>query len=223
MHYLMILSPVVSLLAAEFLSRLMRDPQRQRRWMGFLWTAAALSLPFVMHGWYYGGDGSDVKSRKIYGDNPFSESGRGRRFYSHHHESRGSDLYVFGSEPQILYYAHRRSASRYIFIYPATLSTPSAEYRQHEIFSELNAHPPRVIVAVFPWFSFLSDARTPSFLFEQIASWVPAHYRMAGLIPLSEVVPNALLTDGASLKQWGDQIPLYPPPKGFLLTVWQHK
>ena len=54
--------------------------------------------------------------------------------------SRPDDrVFVVGSEPQILFLAGRRSATRYIFFYPLTGDYPDARERQQEAIDEVKA------------------------------------------------------------------------------------
>src|SRR5204863_248388 len=56
-------------------------------------------------------------------------------------------IFIFGSEPQILFYAGRRSASRYVFLYPLFTGGSDAPARQREVTEELR-RPPRFVVIV---------------------------------------------------------------------------
>ena len=51
-----------------------------------------------------------------------------------------------GSEPQILFYARRRSATRYIFFYPLTGEFPDARARQQSVIEEVRATRPLYVV-----------------------------------------------------------------------------
>jgi hypothetical protein len=56
-------------------------------------------------------------------------------------------VFIDGSEPEILYYAHRKSATRFVIKYPLILPTIFSErYKAQEI-SELQSNPPKIIVS----------------------------------------------------------------------------
>jgi len=58
-----------------------------------------------------------------------------------------SDLvFIAGSEPQILYYARRESASRFVITYPLMWPTPQMTNYQTEAIDQLRANPPQAIV-----------------------------------------------------------------------------
>jgi hypothetical protein len=73
-----------------------------------------------------------------------------------------SDLvYVAGSEPQILCYADRFSATRFDIAYPLMIPTPLARAYQAEAIHDLQQHPPAAIVAVAASTSWLTQPDTP--------------------------------------------------------------
>ena len=112
----------------------------------------------------WAGDPDEV-SRAIYGMNPFPESVEIGRYIR-----RTSDpddrVYIVGSEPQILFYAERESATRYIFFYPLTGAYPDALERQREVMAEVVAARPRYVVWVNLQSSLLKSANTELHVFD---------------------------------------------------------
>ncbi|MBW2286863.1 MAG: glycosyltransferase family 39 protein [Deltaproteobacteria bacterium] len=104
-------------------------------------------------------------SRAIYGMNPFPESVEIGRYIR-----RTSDpddrVYIVGSEPQILFYSERASATRYIFFYPLTGSYPGVLERQHEVMAEVAATRPRYVVWVNLRSSLLRSDETEPHVFD---------------------------------------------------------
>jgi hypothetical protein len=65
-------------------------------------------------------------SRKLYGENPFAESACvAQRLAAI--TTLNDRVYIAGSEPQILVYAQRKSATRFIIAYPLTFPTPRTQ------------------------------------------------------------------------------------------------
>jgi hypothetical protein len=58
----------------------------------------------------------------------------------------GDSVFVFGSEPEILFYAQRISASRYIHLFPLFGPFPDVADRQREVIAELSERQPAAIV-----------------------------------------------------------------------------
>jgi hypothetical protein len=151
-HYFMQVIPAVALFAGlgcVALTRLLP------------WPAARVAAPclvgalVVFYGVtaapdYYLRGTPDVKCRHLYFTNPFPEDVVVAR-YIREHSDPDDTVFVFGSEPQTYYYADRKCASRYIFVYPLLpmlRSQPDVGRRQQEVLDELHEQRPRFIVYV---------------------------------------------------------------------------
>ncbi len=89
-------------------------------------------------------------------------------------------IYVAGSEPQILCYAHRLSSTRFVTAYPLMIPTPLALGYQREAIRELQANPPKLIVWAAENSSWLRHADSPTELLSFL-TWSLAHnYQTVG-------------------------------------------
>jgi hypothetical protein len=86
-------------------------------------------------------------ARKVYGGNPFPESVEVAR-YLESHTRAGDRIAVLGSEPQILFYAHRLSATGYLYLYPLVEPNPLGPEMKQELIREVSAADPEYIVWV---------------------------------------------------------------------------
>ena len=111
--------------------------------------------------WYFRPGSPIEKVGIIYGGCPFGESLAVAEYVAAHTKPDDT-IFVFGSEPQIPYYANRKSASRYIFVYPLMTPFPDTRDRQASVVRELTAAPPRFIVTISTRSSFLDDSTTPT-------------------------------------------------------------
>ncbi len=68
---------------------------------------------------------------------------------------------IAGSEPQILYYARRRSATRFIVMYQMMIPTPLAEGYQEQAIKEILANPPKVVIEISESSSWLVFKKSP--------------------------------------------------------------
>jgi hypothetical protein len=116
-------------------------------------------------------------SRHIYGLNPFPESIEIGR-YIRSRSSDNDEIYIIGSEPQILFYADRRSATRYIFFYPLTGPYPEASRRQREAIEEVAGRRPLYVVWVNVGTSLSLRADTDKEIFQSGARWLRRKYRL---------------------------------------------
>jgi hypothetical protein len=127
--------------------------------------AVAIVPPIVANRTILWAGDPDEVSRAIYGMNPFPESVEIGR-YIHRTSDPDDRVFIVGSEPQILFYAERASATRYIFFYPLTGSYPDALDRQREVMAEVAATRPRYVVWVNLRSSLLKSANTELHVFE---------------------------------------------------------
>ena len=111
----------------------------------------------------------------MYGFNPFPESVTLARLLRDH-STPDDRIFIFGSEPQILFYAGRRSASRYVFLYPLFTGGSDAPARQREVTEELR-RPPRFVVIVHVAASFVAAPRALGDFEHDMMTMVHASYR----------------------------------------------
>jgi len=141
---------------------------------------------------------TDAISRMVYGTPPFAESREIADFIERN--SQPDDrVFIVGSEPQILFYARRRSASRYIFFYPLTGEFPDVLERQRQVADEVAANPPRFIVWANISNSFTAGTDFDAPLFSQIRAMLARGYRLELLAhPVAGKVRFEFLHGGAA-------------------------
>ena len=180
-------------------------------------------VAFCIHGswWYYGPGSPTAKSRRIYGANPFAESPAVGDFLASHSGPRDR-IFVYGSEPQILFYAQRESASRYICVYALNLPFDEARDRQLEVLEELAKGPPRLIVATFQQTSHLESPSTPQELRDGLRELLESAYQLLAVVPYRSDDETKIVTGDAAHRIW-TRAPLwdreYHPWAAFV--VWE--
>jgi len=117
----------------------------------------------------------DEVSRVIYTGNPFVESKAVAEFVRGNTAEMDRVL-ILGSEPQILFYARRRSASRYILTYPLMMAVAGAAERQVEMFQEASINKPPLIVVVNVRMSHAYGPWTSNYLFQNLGALVARDY-----------------------------------------------
>jgi hypothetical protein len=136
----------------------------------------------LMAPWYYLPGSAEEKCRRLYEDNPFPESLDIGRFIAEN-SSADDAVLVMGSEPQVLYYARRRSATRYILAYPLTTPSAGAEARQKSVMEEVRRNEPRFVVTVFLASSFFASPEvTPVTIFGELRDYMAGRYALAGAV-----------------------------------------
>jgi len=94
--------------------------------------------------------------------------------------SPNDPVYVAGSEPQILYYAHRFSPTRFIIAYPLMIPTPLALGYQREIIRDLQQRPPPFIVAARTPTSWMLEEKTPKLFPDYLQDLLGKEYEAVG-------------------------------------------
>ncbi len=104
----------------------------------------ALGLPLWQQTGFFRANPVDA-NRMIYRTNPFPES-LAVAEYIRNHSSETDTIAVIGSEPQIYFYANRKSATGYIYMYGLMELQAYAAQMQKEMIQEIESAKPRYIV-----------------------------------------------------------------------------
>jgi hypothetical protein len=183
-HYFILVIPAVSLLAGAAVHGLLRRAAAGQFRRAAPWGAALL----LLLGWgqalaaqwdtFFQMSPEEV-SRRLYGPECFVESpeiGRHIRV-----RTRPDDrIVVFGSEPQIYFYARRRSATGHIYMYGLMEAQPLARRMQEQMVREVEAARPAYAVWVRSPTSWLESARSEQLLFRWAGPYVSQHYAIVG-------------------------------------------
>jgi hypothetical protein len=112
--------------------------------------------------------------RRIYPGNPFEVMpGLAREIAAV--TEPDDTVFIFGTEPEVLFYARRRSASRYIHLFPLYGPWSDAIDRQREVAHELREAPPALILFV-PNAFFFAD-RNQQYLTRWVQRYIEKGYR----------------------------------------------
>jgi 4-amino-4-deoxy-L-arabinose transferase-like glycosyltransferase len=122
-------------------------------------------------------------STKIYTVNPFVEA-RPIAAYVAAQTSPYDTIAILGSEPEILYYARRKSASKYIYFHHILWRKDPAEVlaAQHEAVREIENNRPRYIIAVNINASVGKHEDTPEYLFAAMRQMIRQEYSVHGYV-----------------------------------------
>ena len=208
-HYFMFAVPPLALLASAGLDAVGRRLPVPR-WGA--WVAPAAAIAWVvwcvaLAPWYYLPGPPDAKIRRIYANNPFAESGLVAGYLAG--QSDASDrVFVYGSEPQILFYARRQSASRYMFSYPLTAPFAGVRARQSEALAEIRRLRPRFVVFCPLSTSLLIQPGTPPELHQGLERLVTDEYRAVAMTPFRPDGSVAFVSGPQAQRAW-DRRPLW--------------
>ena len=195
-HYFVLLLPAVSMLAAlslEFLGETAarKLPGVPANLVAIGIMAIALAAGILWQRAYLFWDAPLTTSRKMYGPNPFPESLEIAKFIKAR-SAPGDSIAVFGSEPQIFFYANRRSATGYIYFYPLVGIPYRDEALQEQMIREVTAARPRFVVVVSVAASWLEFPAQDSRLYQWMQSFLRTQYRSVGVVDL--ISPDLTVT-----------------------------
>ena len=132
-------------------------------------------------------------------------------------------IFVYGSEPQLLFYARRASASRYIFVYPLMMPLPASAARQRETLAALDAAPPRFVVGVFVRTSTLAQPGTPPELERGLRERIERDYEVAAVVPFA-MDRSAKILEGKPARAMWNERPLWDGATPWAAyVVWQRR
>jgi hypothetical protein len=132
-------------------------------------------------------------SRTRYGRNPFVEAPEIGR-YLEQHTAASDRIAVIGSEPEIYFYARRRSATGFVYTYPLMEQQPLAARMQDDMRREIEAAHPAYIVFVTTPTSWLPRPGSERKLLIWANRYLEACYDVVGI---AERLP-----DGSSAIRW---------------------
>jgi hypothetical protein len=213
-HYFILLLPALALMvgAAIQLSWSMAP-----RWLGTV-PAVLLAGTLIGNVWlqrqiYFQLDPAQICAT-IYRGNPFLES-LPVAGYIREHSKPEARVAVIGSEPQIYFYAQRRSATGYIYTYPLMDDRPYAVAMQREMEGEIEAAKPEFLVQVMYKYSWMRRSNSDDSIFRWAGGFTRQFYvpvGIAGLRPNGEII---WLT--------GDDAEKFHDPLDQFITIYQRR
>lgn len=192
-HYFILLLPVLALLIGAALSRALEllhgealvelffgfpIPGRFLAWPVVIFFGLALAVSLIGHIPFWFGLSPDKAMEQIYGTSLWSESLAAGE-YIKANSAPNARVAVIGSEPEIYFYAHRRSATGYIYTYPLMEAHAYAAKLQQEMIAEISAGAPDFVVFIETPFSWLRGPNSRTDIF----TWFET-YRAENLDPV---------------------------------------
>ena len=146
--------------------------------------------------------------------NPFPESLE-IADYLRREASPGDTVAVIGSEPQIYFYSHLRSATGYIYTYALMESQPFAGRMQQEMIREIEAARPRYLVFVKIPSSWLIWEDSDTSIFRWYRRYAQEHYDVVGVAEILSMTRTDYF--------WGEDAAAHRPESPYTLTVLRRR
>ena len=186
-HYFILLLPGAALLAGTALEFAVRRGCPGR---GLRLTVAMALLALCLGGTLYQQRrflfqlSPAEASTDIYWPNPFNESLEIARFIRLHSKP-GDTIAIIGSEPQICFYAGRRSATGYIYMYPLMEDHEFALTMQRRLIDEVERAAPEYLLFVRVPTSWLQTPRSKTLIYDWFTGY-KERYQRVGLVEIFE-------------------------------------
>jgi hypothetical protein len=137
-------------------------------------------------------------SRMAYGQNPFIESVEIAR-YIRENSSVDDTIAILGSEPQIYFYAKRRSATSHITVYPLMAKHELAMKMQEEMISEIESAKPKFLILTTITPSWLRTPESKTRIFDWYGLYQKKYYDTVGIVDILFPQPTVYLWDKDSV------------------------
>jgi hypothetical protein len=212
-HYYLVLFPALGLLAGlavEGGRRLLSGEGRCAHWQTvplLVFAAAAGWFLYSSRAVFFEQSPAEV-SRTLYGGNPFPESVE-IGHYLEAHCPPDARIAVLGSEPQIYFYSHRRSATGYVYMYPLLERQPYAATMQADLVQELTTNEPAYFVFVSQPSSWGPRMDSDFSIVEWFIKYQQSHLEPVGYVDLVEGREPAFSWTGTGNPKSGQWIQVY--------------
>jgi 4-amino-4-deoxy-L-arabinose transferase-like glycosyltransferase len=217
-HYFIMAYPVLGILAGAGASSL-RDLFTRFR----LRAVAAAACPITLFGLAFANgvyadrevyffDTPHEACRYAYGPNPFPEAVEVGK-YIEAHTSPDARVAVFGSEPEVYFYAHRRSATGYIYTYPLVEEQRYGSVMQDEMIREVESTKPEFLVFVQMHESWNTRQHADERIFDWLEAYIKNNYALEGI------------ADGGNhdIYAWGPQAAAFHPRKPEFTLIYRRR
>ena len=217
-HYFVLVLPAISLLAGlganSTADLLFRNHAKIKICIMFLLTAGAFAYAIAAERAYLFSLKPAEISRAAFNMNPFAESTEIANYIKKHSEPDDT-IAILGSEPQICFYAHRRSATPHIYIYPLVKAHRMALSMQQEMIQNIETARPKFIVFVYIPESWLMDKKADRSILTWFTNYSKTNYEVAGTI---QIMP-----DGVPIYHWGPDSTAFAPQSNYWIQVFEKK
>jgi hypothetical protein len=193
-HYFAQIAPAVAVASGWALSL----AAQKMKWSSIPVIVAIVALfatPLYAHWDYFVAlDHDDISRRNFVGINPFPESAELSAFLAAR-TSEADHIFIFGSEPQILFEAHRKSATPMVMIYPLTREYSRYLEFQDQVWRDIDQAHPAYILFVNLAASIASDGKAKLQIMDRLVPLIRGEYQMVGIMPVGKSGTKLVLLD----------------------------
>jgi hypothetical protein len=215
-HYFLLWIPSLALLAGvafeNLTSKFSSSRLKANTSIGIL--IIALGLPLLIQKDSFFTLSTSEVTRRTYGLNPFPESLEVAK-YLRDNTQKEDQIAIFGSEPQIYFYAQRKSATRFIYMYPLMEKQSFARRMQSEMIREIKDLQPLFLVMVHIDGSWLIGKDSIPLILDWAEGYLDSKYEVAGVVDI--------LSPKKTIYKWGEQAKGYFPKSSHYLRIYKKR
>jgi hypothetical protein len=218
-HYFVLLLPPIALLAAFATTSSMNIPGKVLAHSvkaiipAFLLTTTSVYSLVAEKDYLFTLAPQEV-SRRIYGTNPFPEAVE-IASYLRRHTTINDSIAILGSEPEILFYADRLSATGHIYMYGLMENQRYAEEMQDQLVTEIEKTAPAYIVVVHNSTSWLLRPNSLNKVLDWGDSYIPLRYDEVGIVDIFGDKPTRYV--------WGTDVAGYEPIAESFVSIFRRR
>jgi MFS family permease len=203
-HYFVLLLPAVALLSGLGLFGVRQFLSNRKTMIPKDLMTVLLGLGMLFFTMYQEKDcllaeDPNVVSRMTYWPNPFPESLKVAE-YIKANSSSSDTIAILGSEPQIFFYANRRSVASYVYTYPLTEPHPYALQMQEEMIRQIEAAKPKFLIFVNDW---VVKPTSEKMILNWFQEYQEKYYRLVGVIDM--------VSTNQTIYRWNEDAVDYTP------------
>ena len=216
-HYFILILPAVSLLVGVALSQLREQVTKCSALiqpLPMIIVFAVLMLPVWQERDLFFRLTPTAVVQTIYPRNPFVESTKIAEFVRDH-TNPDDRIAVFGSEPQIYFYARRHSATGYVYTYGMTEDQKYALRMQREMIHEVGLTRPKYVILVVIDLSWSWRQESPKVISSWITEYTNRDYSLVGLVNM--------IGFGRTDYYWEEHVPPSVRELGSYVLIYERK
>jgi len=216
-HYFIPLLPAIALLFGISIDYLFTLSQSKPSLKYVSWIAVLLLIiPFyeglkTFNDYLFSEKPVDI-CKQTYGGNPFVESPYIASFLKNN-TTEQDKIAILGSEPQIFFYANRRSASGFIYTYSLMEIHKNSLAMQKKMISEIEKNNPKYLLFIRIPVSWLTRPNSVTYIFDWFNKYVnDKHYKLKGLVDIGGNQSNYI---------WDKDVETYKPQSESRIYIFE--
>ncbi len=216
-HYFITLLPAVCLLAAIAIdtinSWLRQFNKHSLQWISYIFFVVVFAMPiYTMNNYLFKIEPHQL-SRQVYSNNPFIESINVAE-YIKANSTPEDTMAIMGSEPQICFYAQRKKASGFLYVYNLMEQHPYALDMQKQMIREIEEAKPKYFITVKHPNSWLMGKNSENHILKWMPVYANKHYNVIGIVDI--------LKEG-SIYKWDESVKTYKPKSTLQIITLKRK